>query len=357
MKPLAYTLVLSLLLLLGCNKDDEDPITENKGYTLPAAYAFDGFAANTSEATAQTAALASMVTEMNKGKTNGTTVSASTLNTAFNSGTISLYAITVPYYRDSVELWIDRMAAASGNTFDPGTVPGGTGGELGGRLFDRYGVELHELIDKGMYVASFYYRAAFEHLSGSISAEDIDRAFVYYGADVNFPNNNTDARMAKYAARRDNAGFYTNLKTQFLTARLAAAAGDHTTTSAAATQIKLLWEKAIAATAINYLYDTSNKLAAATTDSQRAAAWHSWAEGAGFLSGLRAVPQDYRLITTAKLDEVLGLMGATHPRTPTSFDTPQDLENFTTAINELAAVYGFSDPTIFQINDVTANGR
>jgi hypothetical protein len=84
----------------------------------------------------------------------------------------------------------------------------------------------------------------------------------------------------------------------------------------------------------------------------KGAAWHAWSEGVGFLLGLRAIPQEHRRITTAQINEILNLMGATHPRNIYSFDTPSELANLTTAINNLATIYSFADPSIFRRNDV-----
>jgi len=357
MKYKTLFLALSALLALSaCNRDDDD---DKPAAPAPVStYTFSDFETNTQTERQQAANLKQLVTEMQKGRTSGTEVDSALLVQLYSgSGASSLESLSEPAFADSVSSWIARMALSAGNTYNPATAPSGTGGALGGYLFDRYGVEPEQLIEKGAFGAALYYRVLTQLFVGEVSAADIDKAFVYYGADPSFPNNGSDNFTARYAARRDNVGFYTRLKASFLNARAAAASGNATALQAAITAIKTDWEATLAATVINYLYGTASGLAAATTDPQRAAAWHSWSEGVGFLYGLRALPAAQRRLTDAQLDDIMTKMNASYPYTPTSLNSPSELADLEAAIQIIATAYGFADPTLFKINDVTANGR
>ncbi len=337
------------LAFTGCDDDDDNGITITDDQT----WDFADFQSNTTESRALATNLADMTTEMKRGRDAANTVAITDLTAYFTAGSPSLSEVSTTYYRDRVNTWFTRLTAASGNTHTPGD-SASNGGVYGGYLFDAETRELEQFIEKGLFNAAMFNQALNVYLNGDVTAADVDQAFVCYGADVNFPNNGDDSFIAKYAARRDNGGFYSNLRVQFLTARIAAEEGNTEALNNSIEQIRTLWEAASAATVINYLYSTIDGLDdASASDDQKASAYHAWAEAIGFLYGFKSVAGT--VVTDSQIDQWVAAMQYDNPY---SLETStSNLQGLQTVIDEIANLYGFSDPSIYQINDVSANGR
>ncbi|MFA0961951.1 DUF4856 domain-containing protein [Roseivirga sp. BDSF3-8] len=367
-KPL-YTLLVFGALFASCSEDDDSPMVNE--LEVPQTYTFQSFNASGSSGEAITDDLAELAGYMKTGRPgdagdpdrNQTLNSQSLLEIYTNNGnTPSLSAVTTSEYDALVRDWFSEIAAASGNTYGEGA----EGGTYGGYLVDENAVELEQFIEKGLYGAALYNQAVTVHLNTNNTTEGLgatetsvleqnwDNAFLLYGADASFPNNGNDSWAAKYAARRDNAGFYTNLKTAFLTGRAAITAGEEFTDerNRAVVDIRENWEKALAATAINYLYSAKNGLLNATDDAGTASAYHAWAEAYAFMYGFRGVDSDFRIISDVEVNNVLGYLKSS----PALF-TQDNIGDIDSAIDAIAQVYNFQDPTIFEINDVSANNR
>lgn len=347
-------LLLGSLMFVSCKDDDKKDDPAPSG---PTTYEFAEVNGNTPLSRALTGNLNSLTTDMKKGRDSSLTLTATQVQAYYtNGGQNSLQSKSESIFAGRASAWLRDLAAVTGKTFDPRNPT--DGGVFYGYLFNKDGVELEQLVEKGLFGAGLFYRAVVDHLSKeTLTAADFDNAFVYYGANAKFPNNNSDGFTAKYAARRDNGGHYRRIKEQLLAGRTAGAAGDQAAAKAAALVIRQEWEKALAATVINYLYASAEKFQTGT-DADLAAALHSWGEGVGFIYGLRAIPAAQRTLSDANIATVLTHMKAEdNNRKPLDFKTPADIAHLQHAIDVLASAYGFSDPTIYKINDVTANNR
>lgn len=365
-----YLLLCTVLLALlaGCEQDPE-PLM------VPDQYDGSNFAANAATELAVLEQLSTLTGTIKAGRDASVTVSATQATVEFNAGNPSLATLATPYYSGLVSGWLPEVEAASGKTFTFTEAPSGTGGVAGGYLFDENGLELEQMVEKGLFGAALY-NHAITLMSGDIDETTADRLVAIFGAQPEFVNSdngdlhsNADAFMAKYAARRDPAdgtGLYTSIRDAFIRLQAAAAAGPdyQSDVDAALADIQELWEKANAATVINYLTTTITRLSAANpSEDEIGGAMHAYSEAVGFLHGWRTLNTDYRLITDGQIDQLLVLMNAPAGETPTSYllvtDSFNELGDLQTAIDELQSIYGFTDAEVasFALNQVNAQGR
>ena len=349
---LLIALALFGFALTSCSDDDDDDMLN-----IPSSYDASTYDANSANVKAIIQNFRDIVAEMKNGDgDNNGTIDAANANTLLNAGSPSVYEVTSSYYRDLLSGYFTEGESASNST-DPFTfsdVPSsnGVGGVVGAHLFDENGVELEQLVDKGLYTAFTYNYAVNNFLTGDVTQEDLDNALALFGAPVTFPNDGgtTDKISAIYVSRRDAAGgFYTAVRDNFIKAQAAIAQGFPAERDEAVAAIIENWEKGLAATIINYLYGTISNINNGSTDVDYSEALHDWAEAVGFLHGFYQVNQ--KTITDAQIDANLTLINFPRSGTPTPASltsSASELADVQQAINNLANIYGFSDPSIFE---------
>jgi hypothetical protein len=354
MKTLKLLIITFITLLFVSCTDDEDT---KPALEIPSTYDASSFAANTTTQTAIKNQLAALTTEVKKGRA-GTKITADGMKAIYNSGTPSLKSVTTTYYATFLDTWFAEAEKASGgDSLRFNTVPTGNGGVLGGYLFDNTGLEPEQVIEKGLFNAALY-NHAITLMQGNVSAASIDQMLCIYGATPTFANTDNSAQGAnkddfgaKYVARRtkSSGGFYLDIKVALIKAQAAAKAGaDYKPElNEALTTFRQNWEKAMAATVINYLYATISTLSATNpNDNTKASALHAYSEGVGFLHGFKTIPSGYKIITDAQIEQILLLMKAPHNGTPSSYlfvtDSFNQLPDLQKAIDELQKIYGFS---------------
>jgi hypothetical protein len=351
---------------------------------VPTTYSTTNFAGNTSTETALMANLATLTSTMQQGRpgaptaTNrNQTVSAATLRMIFTQAS-SLSELCTPYYRNLIVQqggWIDQLAAASGR--DMTLTNPGIGGRFGGAtgyLFNQFGLEPEQAIEKGLFGAALFNRIT-TLLTGNVTAAALDQALVLYGAPTNFPNGRpvmgqpNDVAIAQYAARRDNSGggpggntgaqgYYTQIRDAFLRAQAAIAAGSayNAERDSATAFLLATMERALAATVVNYCHSSLAGLSANNpTDAQIAAALHALGEGVGFIGGLKTVQR--KIITDAQIDAILAKFNAPHGQNAAILrfvGNPQELQKISEVIQDVARIYGFTPQQIelFRRNNV-----
>ncbi len=363
---------LVLIALASCKKKEDEKPT----LTLPGTYNYAGFEANTTDNRRVAKDLVNMTNYIKKGRVNTFSLEVDTLNKYFtNSGTEpSLSGLCTPYYRNLIQTYFQEIVAASGNTWAPNAT-NETGGVFGtgssAYLFDENGVEMEQLIEKGLFGAVNFKNVVDGFLNHGLHNSDktqaeaaIDKAFVHFGAATNFPNGKpvtgetNDIFHAQYAARRNNLGYYDLLKTNFLTARSAVSGGSSFASSKdeAAMKIKDAWEKTIAATAINYIHATSDRFSKTNPDdNELAAGLHAWGECIGFLHGLKTVTN--KKMTDAQIDVMLEKLNFPVNETPNPvglIGNPSEIQEMRSTFSTFKAIYGFSDADIeaMKINDL-----
>jgi hypothetical protein len=361
-----------LLVFLSCNKDEKDPLV------IPASYDPAFFAVNTTTPAELQAQLDQLTAEMKKGRTAGVTVDYATLQQLYSDGVRSLQTATRDEYDariDGTGGWLDQLAQASGNTWTPGQT-NGDGGVYGGYLFDENGVELEQWVQKGLFGAALYNEASLRMLPG-VGVTLVDQMVKLFGASPAFKNSDdatkhaaeADKYLAAYAARRDKndgTGFYTHIRDQFIKLQAAAKAGTEyeEESTAAQAEIRLLWEKANAATVVNYAYASIALLSATNpSDQDKAAALHSLNENVGFLFGWRSIAPGHKEISNDEIDGLLALLNAPVSGTPEMYkfatEPVQQLPKLQQLIDTLQDIYGFSDQEIddFKHNWVKEQNR
>ncbi len=369
----------TLLVFSSCKKDEPIP-----ALVLPTTYNTATFVANTATQTNVVNQLVALTNEAKKGRSVINSMTKANLDNLFATGNPSLASLATLYYKGKLEGtngWFDEITKASNNLYAPAT-PNGTsqGGVYGtgssAYLFDENGLEMEQMIEKGLFGAVLYKHAT-DLIAGNITESTSDQLLAIFGATPSFANSGStnvaveirDRAMANYAARRDKNdgnGFYSQMKTQFIKLQAAVKAGANYNKERdeALAALKLTWEKVNAATIINYCHAVVSALSATTTtDNQKAAALHAYGECVGFTHGWRTIPQTQKKITDTQIDEVLVLLNAPYNGTPTSYkfitDAINELPKLTQIITKLQAIYGFSTQEVedFRSNWVTVQNR
>lgn len=372
------TILLFALVALGitaCTKE-ETPITPS--LTIPATYDGSNYDNDVSNILTLRSQLNALVSEAKTGRDQSNTVDFATLDQLYKAGTPSVASLTNTYYAtllDGQNGFLAELAKASGNSYTPGT-PSGDGGVYGAYLFDENGLELEQLVEKGLFGALNYYQAV-QLMNGPINQQALNQMLALFGAHASFPNTpspsktaHPDVYMANYAARRsdinDENSLYNRIKKAFITAQAAMNAGDNylAERNLALADIRLNWEKANAATIINYCHSVVSTLSqTAPTDAQKASALHAYSECVGFLHGWRQLPADSKRISDTQIDEILSLMLAAPGNTPESYKLITEsltyLPNIQQVITRLQAIYGFTNAEVegFRNNWVAIQNR
>ncbi len=370
----------TLLVFSSCKKDEPIP-----ALVLPTTYNNITFVANATTQTNVVNQLVALTTEAKKGRSFFNSMTKATLDNLFTTGNPSLASVATTYYKGKIEGtngFFDEINKANGGSFYTPAAPNGTsqGGVYGtgtsAYLFDENGLEMEQMIEKGLFGAVLYKHAT-DLIAGNITESTADQLLAVFGGTPSFANSGSnnvatevrDRAMANYAARRDKNdgnGYYSQMKMQFIKLQTAVKAGANYNKERdeALAEIKLLWEKVNAATVINYCHAVVSTLSTTTTtDNQKAAALHAYGECVGFIHGFRTISQSQKKITDAQIDEVLVLLNAPYNGTATSYkfvtDAVNELPKLTQIITKLQAIYGFSTQDIedFKSNWVTVQNR
>ncbi|PHN03543.1 hypothetical protein [Flavilitoribacter nigricans] len=363
--------LLIIVALFGACEKDVQPII-NYDFV----YEGDNFETNAAAELELRNALSALASEMKNGRTAGTQVDYNQLLSLYQAGTPSLASTSTTYYQNRIEGaggWLEELSKASGGTYTPGT-PTGEGGVYEGYLFNEYGLELEQMVEKGLFAAALYnYAAAI--LDGSHDETTADRVVALFGAHPDFSNSdnssvdNPDTFSAKYTARRDKndgLGMYYIMVNNFEVLQTAIRIGDDLDTQKrlAIAALKTTWERAIFATAINYLHSAISKLSSTNpTDADQASALHAYSEVIGFIHGWREIAPAQKLITDSEIDDLLLTLNAPYDAAPASYtfatDPVNELPKMTQAIDKIQAIYSFTDQQIqdFKENWVSKQGR
>jgi hypothetical protein len=371
-KSLYALLAIGLLFFTACKKDEE----KKEPLSIPANYISTAYETNAAEELSLRNNFKAFVDAIKQGNDVANKLDKATLQGLFEAGNPSVSALTAAYYRSKIGVqWLDDLATASQNTFDPFNL-NGTGGVYGGnRLLDARGVETLQLVEKGLF-ASLFYRRLLEIMYGNLSEGDVDRLVCLIGAHPEFPNtyltsntSNPDINLANYIARRDKAdgtGFYTGMKKAFIKLKAAVRAGAeyNTERQEARDAIRDNIEKGLMATAVNYSYSAIAKLSATNPDEAAlSGGLHDLSEAAGFIHGLLGIEASLRKVSDAQINQMLELL-----RTPAAGEASlylfatqpsSELQRLVDLIALIKSVYGFSDAQLedFKQNWVTVQGR
>ncbi|MFQ3575002.1 MAG: hypothetical protein SNJ77_01055 [Cytophagales bacterium] len=396
MKKTYFLTAVACVSLFSCTKKEE--IIQN---LLPASGTYDNtnFAANTRNDSTLVANFAKLVSETQKGRpgsetavsggTRGQSLSASALFGYFddNINGQKVSSIATDHYKSLVgnasSGYFKELETSSGRDWPaservipvPDDAKGGMFGGANGYLFNKFGVESEQVVDKAFF-GSLYNKVFTDYLTNDkVTLANVDRALMLYGAPTTFPNGIpsvtqgrtlNDRFAAQYAARRDNsngpngAGFYTVIKQNFILLQNALKNNDKGQQELAIKNIRENWEKAIGATVINYLHSSKGKIGDESA-SVSAAAYHAFGEAIGFLEGFNGLSAP-KIITDAQINEVLTIMKSRNisaSNNPIAFENPTNINAFDNAINKLRDIYGFTPQQVeyFKSNDVNTRNK
>lgn len=290
---------------------------------------------------------------------------AASLKDLFGAGTVSLKSVTTSYYQSKVDSLIDRFVEATNPAWVPTDPPAGKGGKYGNWIFDQFGTDLRQRVEKGLFAAAYYNRAvALISDKSKITEATIDKLVALFGAHPSFPQAdkdvpNPDVFVAQYAKRRDDktqpTGLYRQIKTALITAKAAVKAGCEKDRDDALAAFLLGWEKVELATIIYYLNDSAAKFSKdPPVVADQASGLHGMGEAAAFVHGFRTIPT--KKITDAEIDDLLTTIRSSHDgdassyKFVTSFGT--EATKLTSAITKIKTIYGFTDSEVaaFKIN-------
>ena len=387
-------LAVVLVFFASCKEDDKVTTPPPPDLQIPTFYDSTGYAANVVTESQVRSQLATLTSRMQVGRNMDSTVTLAALQNLYNGTT--LRTVTGASYQAKIDIALPELARATGKGVryawenapngDGGVIPTAVGGRTG-YLYDENVLELEQVVEKGLFAAAMYNHAVSLISAGNITEATIDKLVEIYGAKPGFGNNernsdpNRDRFSAQYAARRSDSAnansIYAQIKRNLITAKAAVKAGSafNQLRDQALADFKLNWEKALAATVINYCHSTLAGLTAPNRDDGIVtSAMHAYGEAVGFLSGWRAVPASQRRITDAQIDELLDLLRAPYDQTAnaqsylflsTNSATAQlfrlDGRNDprTGVIERLAQIYGFSNQEVedFKRNWVAFQNR
>lgn len=290
--------MVSLALLLGACDNSDDPGVDDT-LKVPTTYVFERDGQTTVNYEGQTQRL-NMLEEMGaymaETRSLGTTVDANTLkamyaneNSPFSATyTKNLKSKTFQADVAFFESWMERMATHS--QLNQNAAPGQAGvlneeypqagsSQSAGYLVDENGIEHHQIIEKGLMGAVFYYQAMEVYLSqdrmGQLGNDDLsegqaytnmehyfDEAFGYFGVPVDFPVSQQGVRFwGKYCNNRNNdqegrfgfQGINEEIMEAFRKGRAAIVQKEYEARDEAILKVQNLWERVIGGTAANYL--------------------------------------------------------------------------------------------------------
>lgn len=374
MKTLKFTILsVALFSLVSCNKDNKLPLD------IPTEYISDDYDDNTSTEKGIRSSLSAFAGYIRKGDNAANKLALDSLNKYFSVlGTPTLKSITPVYYSNLIEnTWFPNLVASSQNVFDITDAPTASiGGVFVNRLLDSKGKEMLQEIEKGMFMATLYNH--FVNLaSGTLTSATVDKMVCIYGAHPNFPNTNTlantstpDAYIALYTSRRDRTanatGLYRDIKGQFLKLKAAVEAGNDykKEQNEAISSLKLLMEKAILATIINYANSARVKIdKESPTDADKVGAIHDLSECLGFIHGFKAVAQANRKISDTQIEQIMEYLKSPIDGESEMYlfaTSPAESVNSLVELrNYIKGIYNFTDSEMndFNFNWINSEGR
>ncbi|MEM9723642.1 MAG: hypothetical protein AAGA10_30550 [Bacteroidota bacterium] len=352
-----YFILFLTVIIVSCDDDDDDD--PDPMLNIPTEYVSASYNANVTAENTVIGELSTMTSAANAAEADAQTTTVSAIP---HPSTLS--SVTLPSYQALIEGWLVELvnAANSPTSFqNPGAgmpADGEEGGKLGSRLLDENGLELEQMVQKGSF-GSALYNHALTVINGDLSnSSAIDKLIEIHGADIAFDPSNTTA-AATYSRRRSDlqaeTGFFFDIKTNLITAKAAIDAGGFETERDQALADYLSnWEQSNFATVIYYcnaaktqIQDASALADGEEKDAAFGNALHAYAEGVAFAHGFKGLPQ--KQITDTQIDSILDLLLAPEGQTPESYRFINEvtlLANFDQVIDDIQAIYGFSDAEV-----------
>lgn len=349
---LGMTAGLSSLLLTGCK---EDPVTTTPDpIVIPATYAFGNV--DFSGQVERIDQVDEIIEYLESANTPGVQLDAQILNDMFantngnGGGHFSFNSskdLKSKCFEPSVAMFQSYFEAIEVASQSTSAAANGTAGVMynsdstRSRLFNEYGWEYAEFIEKAFMGAVFYYQSTSVYMSsekmnvdntavtageGTAMQHHWDEAYGYFGATTDFPTDVENVRYwAKYCVSRDAAlNSIEEISYAFRKGRAAIGKGRIETRDSAIAEVRASWEKLCAGLAIHYLNSAISNI---TDDYSRN---HSLSEAYAFVGNL--LYNEAKVISTTEIEEVKSKIGTNFYEATSA--------NLMLARDQLATIYG-----------------
>lgn len=235
----------------------------------------------------------------------------------------------------------------------------GTGQEIDGRYYTADGIEIKQMVEKGLMGAVFYFQATSFYLENLASDDNtsvtdgkgtdmehhFDEAFGYFGIPIDFSTNDavkgdfttSSWYWGKYCIdRNDQLNNRDSIFKAFRTGRAAISAQENDTRDTQVSKIRTEWELLVAANVVHYINSVKADITASNTGDK----YHHWSEGKAFLMCLKYnVAKKISDSQWTNIDNAFG-------EKP---DAVQSTSDFDSALQTLQDIYGFTNSQMLNL--------
>jgi hypothetical protein len=241
------------------------------------------------------------------------------LTTPYTAGTPSLASITNPGFQDLLDASFDEfvsvIAVGPADLVNGGGAwaPGPDGGIFGdtNRGLNEGGIEVRQIVDKGLFSAGGLYYHATTLTEGEITAATIDQIAAAWGTNEALAIDGEQDDSANYSQQH---GFYAQMAAALTAAKAYASDTEcDAERDEAITEFFTLWETSLMSRFTFYVNAMAVALAAAASDTELADGLHELGEGLGLVTGFYGLPDPAsgplsggaRIITDAQIEAIL----------------------------------------------------
>lgn len=356
--PIRLTLLATALLSLSaCGDDGGGGGNAGNCTVVPGAWSAPAWTTNAATALNLRAQLDALVgANAMRGAEQGTVVidNFSQLNALYEAGSPGLDDVTTPTYDavvlDSFDGFVALIAAGEGDPIDGSGawMPGPNGGIFGGsdRGINAGGLEVRQIVDKGLFGGGALYNYALGLTAGTITPATVDAVAAAWGTNdaLNPAGMLTDSANYSY-----QMGFHAEIAAA-LTAAKAYAADANCSAERDDALIDFFrnWEQSLLARLVYYANVAANGVAGSDSDDDLIAALHELSEGTGLALGFKNVPNPTAgplegasvHISAADIDDIMAALGvaSTDINASTTGLFVEDAEAFAAAVAEVEAI-------------------
>jgi len=204
-----------------------------------------------------------------------------------------VHAGFAPLLAGALSEFVEAVTAGPQDLIDDATqwVPGAEGGVFGGRAFNEGGIELRQIVDKGVFAGGGFYNYAASLTAGEITPATIDGIVAAWGANATLDPADAAAPLADGANYTHAMGSFAEAKLSLERAKAFAADAECTAErDAAILAFFRTWEKSMFARTVFYANVAATEAAGAADDEAFVGALHELAEGLGLAVGFHGLP-------------------------------------------------------------------
>lgn len=320
-KILAMALSVTGLSAVACG-DASEGMCE---VTPPDSWEAPQFEANAATALALRAQLDALAVERMRQAEQGmvSLEGAAELMELFEANNPSLASVTTDTYaaitEDAFEEMVEVVTAGPADLVDDAGafVPGTAGGIFGTEMrgINEGGLEVRQLVDKGLFAGAALYNYALALTEGEIGPATVEAIAALWGANAELDAEGSLTDSANYSHRM---GYHAAMRSSLIAAHAYAAdANCVAERDAALVTAFRTWEQSMFARFVFYANAAATALGAAAGDDDVAAGLHQLAEGIGLAAGFYGVEnpasgplaQGARRITDAQIESMMDAVG------------------------------------------------